>query len=156
MLMKLLQCKNIEILGNTPKQPPKTFKPQIQIFKFFTPVQKQVPASSEQLPSLPNNLVKNQEAPASGLTGEKSREGEKMPNAKRNFEQCKKALTQKHEREKGCWGRWGWRCCRTAAREGIWTSNCDATPHESLNKEAVLRLSNSKLALLTQMGFPRI
>ena len=41
---------------------------------------------------------------------------------------------------KGCWGRWGWRCCRTAAREGIWTSTCDASPHESLNKEAVLRL----------------
>ena len=40
---------------DTRKQPPKTFKPQEQIFKFFTPVQKQVPASSEQLPSLPNN-----------------------------------------------------------------------------------------------------
>ena len=46
--------------------------------------------------------MKNQEAPASGLTEKKSREGEKMPNAKRNFEPCKKALTQKHEREKGC------------------------------------------------------
>ena len=85
---------------DTRKQPPKTFKPQEQIFKFFTPVQKQVPASSEQLHSLPNNPSENQEAPASGLTGEESREGEKMPNAKRNFEPSKKALTQKHGKEK--------------------------------------------------------
>ena len=35
---------------DTRKQPPNTFKPLVQISKFFTPVQKQVPASSEQLP----------------------------------------------------------------------------------------------------------
>ena len=59
---------------HTRKQPPKTFKQQVQISKFFTPVQKQVPASSDQLPSFYQIiLVKNQEAPASGLTGEESR-----------------------------------------------------------------------------------
>ena len=40
---------------DTRKQPPNTFKPLVQISKFFTPVQKQVPASAEQLTSLPNN-----------------------------------------------------------------------------------------------------
>ena len=40
---------------HTRKHPPKTFKPQAQISKFVTPVQKRIPASSEQLPSLPNN-----------------------------------------------------------------------------------------------------
>ena len=41
---------------------------------------------------------------------------------------------------KGVLGGMGRSCCSTAAREGIWTSNCDASTHESLNKEAVVRL----------------
>ena len=40
--------------------------------------------------------------------------------------------------EIGVLGEAGLWLCRIAAREGIWESNGDASPHGSLNKEAVV------------------